>query len=66
MKWTTISKPEQLNNVKVGTRIRNRDGDEFEVVKVLGMVEGTLQVECKPLPKETRSFAYVGGEWRFV
>lgn len=66
-RWRDIASSNDLNRVKVGTKIRNgKTGQEFEVVKVLGMVGGTLQIETRPLTAEPTTFAYRDGKWNFA
>lgn len=65
--WKPVSHA-TIDNVKVGTRIRNNEtGMEYRVVKVFGKdANGILQVEAQPLTPPPNTIEWTGDEWRLA
>lgn len=63
-KWKPL---DDVSKVKVGTRIRNAQGEEFRVDKILGIdPDGTLQVEATPLRPPPTHVQWTGSGWRLA
>jgi hypothetical protein len=64
-KWKTIASQADLDRVKVGTMIKNKADEQFQVVKVNGIIDGVLQIEARPL-SIPMTFAHRDGKWEFA
>jgi hypothetical protein len=62
-RWKPLS---DVSKVKVGSLIRNKQGEEFRVARILGLDDsGILQVECTPLTLPT-TIQWTGSQWRLA